>query len=86
MNVKEDVKDLQVPDGDYLAPPPHVVTVDDQLLWLKIMFESQCPFIHLPQCSTNIIHRIKQARWAKDYIIFGQKGVSDCWFVKNEDI
>jgi hypothetical protein len=80
------VKESEVPEGDYLAPPQHVVTEEDKLQWLKIMFESQCPFVHVPRCSSNTIYQIKQAKWAEDYSIFDQITVSDCWFVKKGNL
>lgn len=82
--MKDVVKESEVPVGDYLAPPPHVVTETDQVRWLEIMFESQCPFIHMPRCSSNTIHQIKQTAWANGYSIFDQITVNDCWFVKND--
>ena len=78
------LNESKVPDGDYLAPPPHVVTETDQIHWLEIMFESQCPYIHVPCCSSNTIHQIKRAAWAEGYSIFDQITISDCWFVKND--
>ena len=67
------------PDGDYLEPPEHVSTEIERRQWLKIMVESQCPYIRLPVCSARTIDAALESGTVGDYAVYriGQEELGD---------